>query len=312
MTAAEETSKQEEGGTAQRCGVVAVVGAPNAGKSTLVNQLVGAKVSIVTHKVQTTRTRVRGIAIQDSSQIVFVDTPGIFLAKRRLERAMVQAAWASVEDADAVLVIHDAGRSRISDETRQVLEGLAQVRSEVILVLNKVDLVKREKLLDLAAELSASGNFSRVFMISALNGDGTQDLLDYLAGRMPAGPWLFPEDQLSDLSLRMLAAEITREKLFLNLHQELPYALTVETESWEDFKDGSARVQQVIYVSRDQHKAICLGKGGKTIRQVRQTAQREMEEALGQPIHLFLFVKVRENWIDDPERYRNLGLEFDA
>lgn len=297
---------------ARRCGIVAVVGAPNAGKSTLVNQLVGAKVSIVTHKVQTTRTRVRGIAIRGSSQIVFVDTPGIFVAKRRLERAMVQAAWAGVEDADAVLVIHDAGRRQVSDETRQVIEGLAQARSEVILVLNKVDLVKREKLLDLAAELSQTGTFSKVFMISALNGDGTQDLLDYLTARMPEGPWLFPEDQLSDLSLRTLAAEITREKLFLNLHQELPYALTVETESWEDFKDGSARVQQVIYVARDQHKAICLGKGGKTIRLVRQTAQAEMEGSFGQPIHLFLFVKVRENWIDDPERYRNLGLEFDA
>jgi GTPase len=308
MTAAEGTV----GEGVQRCGIVAVVGAPNAGKSTLVNQLVGAKVSIVTHKVQTTRTRVRGIAVEGDSQIVFVDTPGIFTAKRRLERAMVQAAWAGVEDADVVLVIHDAGRREISDDSRQVIEGLAQARSEVILVLNKVDLVKREKLLELAAALSEMGKFAKVFMISALNGDGTQDLLDYLAGRMPEGPWLFPEDQLSDLSLRMLAAEITREKLFFNLHQELPYALTVETESWEDFKDGSARVQQVIYVGREQHKAICLGKGGKTIRLVRQTAQKEMEEAFGQPVHLFLFVKVRENWIDDPERYRNLGLEFDA
>ena len=296
----------------QRCGIVAVVGAPNAGKSTLVNQLVGAKVSIVTHKVQTTRTRIRGIAIHGDSQIVFVDTPGIFTAKRRLERAMVQAAWAGVEDADVVLVIHDAGRKQISDDSRQVIAGLANVRSEVVLVLNKVDLVKREKLLELAAELSALGKFSKVFMISALSGDGTADLMRYLAARMPEAPWLFPEDQLSDLSLRMLAAEITREKLFLNLHQELPYALTVETESWEEFKDGSARVEQVIYVGREQHKAMCLGKGGKTIRLVRQAAQKEMEEAFGQPIHLFLFVKVRENWINDPERYRNLGLEFDA
>jgi len=296
----------------QRCGIVAVVGAPNAGKSTLVNQLVGAKVSIVTHKVQTTRTRIRGIAMQGTSQVVFVDTPGIFTAKRRLERAMVQAAWAGVEDADVVLVIHDAGRKQISDETRQVIAGLAEVRSEVVLVLNKVDLVKRERLLELAAELSGLGKFSKVFMISALTGDGTEDLMAYLAGRMPEGPWLFPEDQLSDLSLRTLAAEITREKLFLNLHQELPYALTVETENWEDFKDGSARVEQVVYVGREQHKAICLGKGGKTIRVVRQAAQKEMEETFGQPVHLFIFVKVRENWIDDPERYRNLGLEFDA
>lgn len=296
----------------QHCGFVAVIGAPNAGKSTLVNQLVGAKVSIVTHKVQTTRTRVRGIAIHGDSQIVFIDTPGIFTAKRRLERAMVQAAWAGVEDADIALVIHDASRRQISADSRQVIEGLAKVRCELILVLNKVDLVKRERLLELTAELSAMGKFSKVFMISALNGDGVDDLVGYLASRMPKSPWLFPEDQLSDVSLRVLAAEITREKLFLNLHQEIPYALTVETDSWEEFKDGSARVEQTIYVGRDSHKAMCLGKGGNTIRAVRQAAQKEMEEAFGQPVHLFLFVKVRENWINDPERYRNLGLEFDA
>ncbi len=295
-----------------RCGFVAVIGAPNAGKSTLVNHLVGAKVSIVTHKVQTTRTRVRGIAVKGNSQIVFIDTPGIFTAKRRLERAMVQAAWAGVEDADVVLVIHDASRTKISDDTRRVIEGLAEARCELVLVLNKVDLIKREKLLELSAELSALGSFSQVFMISALNGDGLDDLTDYLADRMPEGPWHFPEDQLSDISLRLLAAEITREKLFLNLHQELPYALTVETESWEDFKDGSARVEQIIYVGKAQHKGMCLGKGGSTIRAVRLAAQKEMVEALGQQVHLFLFVKVRENWINDPERYRNLGLEFDA
>lgn len=297
---------------AQRCGFVAVIGAPNAGKSTLVNQLVGAKVSIVTHKVQTTRTRVRGIAIHGESQIVFIDTPGIFTAKRRLERAMVQAAWASVEDADVVLVLHDAGRRQISDDTRRVIEGLAESRCELILVLNKVDLIKREKLLELAAHLSAMAKFSKVFMVSALTGDGLNDLMDYLAARMPEGPWHFPEDQLSDISLRLLAAEITREKLFLNLHQELPYALTVESEGWEEFNDGSARIEQTIYVGREQHKAMCLGKGGKTIRMVREAAQKEMEAAFGQPVHLFLFVKVRENWINDPERYRNLGLEFDA
>jgi len=297
---------------AQRCGFVAVVGPPNAGKSTLVNQLVGAKVSIVTHKVQTTRTRVRGIAIHGDSQIVFIDTPGIFTAKRRLERAMVQAAWAGVEDADVVVLVHDAGRKNISDDTRQVIAGLSEARSELVLVLNKVDLVKREKLLQLAAELSEMANFSQVFMVSALTGDGVQDLMDYLSARMPEGPWHFPEDQLSDVSLRLLAAEITREKLFLNLHQELPYALTVETESWEDFKDGSVRIEQAVYVAREQHKAMCLGKGGKTIRMVREAAQKEMEQAFEQPVHLFLFVKVRENWINDPERYRNLGLEFDA
>lgn len=297
---------------AQRCGFVAVIGAPNAGKSTLVNQLVGAKVSIVTHKVQTTRTRVRGIAVHGDSQVVFIDTPGIFTAKRRLERAMVQAAWASVEDADVVLVLHDAGRRQISDDTRRVIEGLAESRCELVLVLNKVDLIKREKLLELAAHLSEMAKFSKVFMVSALTGDGLNDLMDYLAARMPEGPWHFPEDQLSDISLRLLAAEITREKLFLNLHQELPYALTVESEGWEEFKDGSVRIEQTIYVSREQHKAMCLGKGGKTIRMVREAAQKEMLAAFGQPVHLFLFVKVRENWINDPERYRNLGLEFDA
>ncbi len=297
---------------ARRCGFVAVVGAPNAGKSTLVNQLVGAKVSIVTHKVQTTRTRVRGIAVHGDSQIVFIDTPGIFTAKRRLERAMVQAAWGALEHADVVMVIHDASRRNISDDARQVIEGVAETHSERVLVLNKVDLVKREKLLELAAQLSAMAGFSKVFMISALTGDGLDDLIGYLAARMPEGPWHFPEDQLSDISLRLLAAEITREKLFLNLHQELPYALTVETESWQEFKDGSARVEQTVYVGREQHKAMCLGKGGKTIRMVRQAAQKEMEEVFGHPVHLFLFVKVRENWINDPERYRSLGLEFDA
>jgi GTP-binding protein Era len=255
---------------------------------------------------------VRGIAVHGDSQIVFIDTPGIFVAKRRLERAMVQAAWAGVEGADVVLVIHDAGRRQISEDTRRVIEGLAEARCELVLVLNKVDLVKREKLLELAAELSNLANFSKVFMVSALTGDGVSDLIEYLSARMPIGPWHFPEDQLSDISLRLLAAEITREKLFLNLHQELPYALTVETENWEEFENGAVRIEQTIYVGREQHKAMCLGKAGKTIRTVREAAQREMAEAFGQPVHLFLFVKVRENWINDPERYRNLGLEFDA
>ncbi len=301
-----------ESGDRQRCGFVAVVGAPNAGKSTLVNRLVGAKVSIVTHKVQTTRTRVRGIAIAGDSQIVFVDTPGIFAAKRRLERAMVQAAWAGIEDADVVLVVHDASRKNISDDARMVIEGLADTSHRPVLVLNKIDLVKRERLLALTAQLTEAGQFSEVFMVSAETGDGIADLTEFLAARMPIGPWHFPEDQLSDVTLRLMAAEITREKLFLNLHQELPYALTVESEGWEEFKDGSVRVQQTVYVARDQHKAMCLGKGGRTIRAVREAAQAELEEVLGQPVHLFIFVKVRENWINDPERYRMLGLEFDA
>lgn len=301
-----------ESGDRQRCGFVAVVGAPNAGKSTLVNRLVGAKVSIVTHKVQTTRTRVRGIAIAGDSQIVFVDTPGIFAAKRRLERAMVQAAWAGIEDADVVLVVHDASRKNISDDARMVIEGLADTSHRPVLVLNKIDLVKRERLLALTAQLTEAGQFSEVFMVSAETGDGIADLTEFLAARMPIGPWHFPEDQLSDVTLRLMAAEITREKLFLNLHQELPYALTVESEGWEEFKDGSVRVQQTVYVARDQHKAMCLGKGGRTIRAVRESAQAELEEVLGQPVHLFIFVKVRENWINDPERYRMLGLEFDA
>lgn len=301
-----------ERGDPQRCGFVAVVGAPNAGKSTLVNRLVGAKVSIVTHKVQTTRTRVRGIAMAGDSQIVFVDTPGIFAAKRRLERAMVQAAWAGIEDADVVLVVHDASRKNISDDARLVIEGLTDTSHPPVLVLNKIDLVKRERLLALTAQLSEAGQFSEVFMVSAETGDGIADLTEFLAARMPVGPWHFPEDQLSDITLRLMAAEITREKLFLNLHQELPYALTVESEGWEEFKDGSVRVQQTVYVARDQHKAMCLGKGGRTIRAVREAAQAELEAFLGQTVHLFIFVKVRENWINDPERYRMLGLEFDA
>ena len=295
-----------------RCGFVAVVGAPNAGKSTLVNNMVGAKVSIVTHKVQTTRTKVRGIAIAGHSQIILVDTPGIFAAKRRLERAMVQAAWAGAEDANVILLVHDASRKTVSDEARMVTAQLAEKPGNLVLVLNKIDLVKRERLLSLTTELSKLADFDEVFMVSALSGDGTEDLMEFLAARMPSGPWHFPEDQLSDITLRLMASEITREKLFLNLHQELPYALTVETENWEEFKNGSVRIEQTVYVAREQHKAMCLGKGGKSIRAVREAAQSELEEALGQTVHLFIFVKVRENWINDPERYRMLGLEFDA
>jgi len=299
-------------GSEQRCGFVALLGAPNAGKSTILNALVGAKVSIVTHKVQTTRSRIRGIALRGDAQIVFVDTPGIFAPKRRLDRAMVAAAWTGAEESDEVVLIYDAARRAIDDDTWRIVKGLKQRGQKAVLVLNKIDLVKPPKLLDLAARFEEEGIFEQIFMVSALTGDGLEDLIAHLAGKMPQGPWLYPEDQLSDLSERLLAAEITREKLFLQLHQELPYGLTVETESWEDFDDGSARIEQVIYVGREQHKGMCLGKGGQRIKAVRTAAQEEMETMLDRKVHLFLFVKVRENWIDDPERYRAWGLEFDA
>ncbi len=295
-----------------RCGFVALVGAPNAGKSTLLNSLVGAKVSIVTHKVQTTRSRIRAIAVAGASQIVFVDTPGIFVPKRRLERAMVAAAWTGAKDADEVVLLTDASRRGIDPDTRLIVDGLKARGRRAILALNKIDLVPRPALLELAARFEAEGVFSRVFMVSATTGDGVADLRRHLAEALPEGPWLYPADQLSDLPERLLAAEITREKLFLNLHQELPYALTVETEDWKDLKDGSARIEQVITVGRDSHKGICLGKGGRTIKLVREAAQRDLEEFLGRKVHLFLFVKVRENWLEDPARYRAMNLEFDV
>ena len=295
-----------------RCGFVALVGAPNAGKSTLLNALVGAKVSIVTHKVQTTRSRIRAIAVAGASQIVFVDTPGIFTPKRRLERAMVAAAWTGAKDADEVVLLTDASRRGIDPDTRLIVDGFKARGRRAILALNKIDLVQRPALLELAARFEAEGVFSRVFMVSATTGDGVADLRRYLAEALPEGPWLYPGDQLSDQPERLLAAEITREKLFLNLHQELPYALTVETEDWKDFKDGSARIEQVITVGRDSHKGSCLGKGGRTINLVREAAQRDLEEFLGRKVHLFLFVKVRENWLEDPARYRAMDLEFDV
>lgn len=300
------------GGGAHRCGVVALLGAPNAGKSTLLNGLVGAKISIVTHKVQTTRARIRGIAMEGDSQIVLVDTPGIFAAERRLERAMVAAAWAGARDADSVVLIYDAARSRMGKDTRMIIDGLKKTNRRAVLVLNKIDTIKRDRLLELIAMFDAEGIFDETFMISALKGDGVKDLMTYLAKSVPAGEWLFPDDQLSDLPMRLLAAEVTREKLFLHLHQELPYALTVETETWEDFKDGSARLEQTIYVQRDQHKSICLGKKGQMIRRIREEAQADLEAMTERKIHLFLFVKVRERWVDDPERYREWGLEFNA
>jgi GTP-binding protein Era len=294
-----------------KCGVIAVIGVPNAGKSTLVNQFVGAKVSIVTHKVQTTRSRIRGIAIVDATQLVYVDTPGIFTPHRRLERAMVDAAWMGAADADMVVLVVDARRGA-TDEVIHIVDGLKDKARPAVLVLNKIDTVKRETLLALAEELNAKGLFEEVFMISALNGDGVDDLQAYLASKMLPGPWLFPEDQLSDLPQRLLAAEVTREKAYLYLHQELPYALAVDTEDWKDFKDGSVRVAQVIYIERESQKGIVLGKGGQTIKRIRSEAQQELSEMLDQPVHLFIHVKVRENWVNDPGRYREWGLRYDA
>ena len=298
-----------DGAPATRCGFVALVGAPNAGKSTLLNLMVGGKVSIVTPKVQTTRTRITGICMAGEAQIVFLDTPGIFKPKRRLERAMVRAAWSGAHDADVVVVLVDARRG-FDPDTGRIVTGLADLGRPAVLALNKVDLVRRETLLPLAAELRDSGVFSETFMISALKGDGVDDLRSHLAGRMAAGPWLYPEDQLSDIPVRLLAAEITREKLFLRLHQELPYALTVETETWQERDDGGVRIEQTIYLLRDNHKAIVLGKGGSQIKAVGQAAREDLAELLGRPVHLFLHVKVAPKWTDDPSRYRDMGLEF--
>lgn len=304
-----DTADHPHGADNTRSGFVALIGAPNAGKSTLLNQLVGAKVSIVTHKVQTTRSIIRGIAVHDHAQIVFVDTPGIFRPRRRLDRAMVTTAWGGARDADIVALLIDAERG-ISGDAETIIENLAQVRQTKILLLNKIDRVKREKLLKLAAEANARVPFERTFMISALTGDGCEDVLDYLAGALPEGPWYYPEDQISDLPMRQLAAEITREKIYLRLHQELPYSAHVETEKWEERKDGSVRIEQVIYVERESQKKIVLGHKGAAIRAIGQAAREELGRLLEQKVHLFLFVKVRENWSDDPERYRDMGLEF--
>lgn len=297
---------------ATRCGYVAILGAPNAGKSTLLNRLVGTKVSIVSPKVQTTRSRVLGIALDGPAQIIFVDTPGIFAPKRRLERAMVHAAWSGAADADLVVLVVDAARKTIGEDARAIIDGLKKAGRKAILALNKIDMVKREKLLALAAELDASGIFTDVFMISAETGDGVDDLMAAFRGRLPVGPWLFPEDQVSDMPMRLIAAEVTREHLFRQLHDELPYAIAVESESWEEFKNGSAKITQVVYIQRDSQKAIVLGHGGKRIKAVREAAQAELQEMLQRKIHLFLHVKVRENWPEDRERYRDLGLEYDV
>jgi GTP-binding protein Era len=291
------------------CGFVALVGAPNAGKSTLLNLMIGGKVSIVTPKVQTTRTRITGICMAGQTQIVFLDTPGIFTPKRRLERAMVTAAWSGAHDADIVVVLIDANRG-IDRDSQRIIDGLGEQKRTAILALNKIDTVRRDRLLPLADELQKTGIFTDTFMISALKGDGVDDLRTFLAGRMAAGPWLYPEDQLSDIPLRLLAAEVTREKLFLRLHQELPYALTVETEAWEERKDGSVKIDQIVYVLRDSHKPIVLGKGGRQIKEVGTMARADLAEILGQPVHLFIHVKVAPKWTDDPSQYRNMGLEF--
>ncbi len=294
-----------------RCGVVALAGPPNAGKSTLLNRLVGSKVSIVTHKVQTTRAQIRGIGLDGDCQIVFVDTPGIFAPRRRLERAMVDAAWAGVGDADVSVVLVDAARGADGDVDR-IVKGQSAAGRQAVLALNKVDLVRREVLLAQADRLNQTGVFSDIFMISALDGDGVKDLQAHLTSRMPNGPWLYPEDQIADLPLRMLAAEVTREKAFLNLHDELPYALTVETEAWQDFKDGSVRIDQTLTVARDSQKGIVLGKGGQTIKRIRSQAQVDLEADLQRSVHLFIRVKVRSNWAEDPEQYRRWGLRFDV
>ncbi len=290
-------------------GFVALIGAPNAGKSTLVNRLVGTKVSIVSHKVQTTRAIVRGIVISGQTQIIFVDTPGIFQPRRRLDKAMVNAAWGGANEADIVALLIDCERG-IRGDAAEILQALAAVKQPKILLLNKIDTVRREELLALAAKANSIVDFDRTFMISALKGDGCADFVDFLAQQLPRGPWLYPEDQISDLPMRHLAAEITREKIYLRLHQELPYSSHVETESWQENEDGSVKIGQAIFIQRNAHKKIIIGKGGQTIKAISTAARREIEEILQQKVHLFLFVKVREKWIDDPERYREMGLDF--
>jgi len=305
-----DNSPQGEAGKPQRCGFVALLGAPNAGKSTLLNRLVGAKISIVTPKAQTTRTRVLGITVKGETQLIFIDTPGVFAPKKRLDRAMVAAAWGGARSADIVAVLVDASRP-VGDDTRRIVEGLKREGARAILILNKIDLIKREPLLTLADELNREGIFTDIFMVSALSGDGVADLIAYLSSRLPEGPWLYPEDQLSDMPKFLLAAEVTREQLYLQLQQELPYAAAVETESWTPFEDGSARIEQVIYVERESQKPIVIGKGGARIKSIGEAARLELERLLGHRVHLFLHVKVLD-WSERPEHYRALGLDFGA
>ncbi len=300
--------------SATRCGFVALIGAPNAGKSTLINALVGEKVSIVTRKAQTTRSTVRGVVTKGEAQIVFVDTPGLFAPKRRLDRAMVASAWGAAADADALALLIDARKeaafASLSEETEQILETLKERGKPKVLVLNKIDLIERPKLLDLAARLNAAHPFAETFMVSATTGDGLDRLSDHLAAMLPVGPWLYPEDQIAEAPIRSLAAEITREKLLERLHDELPYQATVETDSWKDQPDGSARVEQTVFVTREGHRKIVIGEGGRTIKAIGTAARKDIAEAHGATVHLFLHVKVRERWQDDPERYRAMGLDF--
>jgi GTP-binding protein Era len=297
--------------TDKRAGFVALIGEPNAGKSTLLNRMVGAKVSIVTHKVQTTRARIRGVAMEGQSQIVFVDTPGLFRPRRRLDRAMVAAAWSGAADADVVVLLIEANRG-LTEGVQAILDGLVDRADEsrVALAINKIDRVKAETLLALTQKMNEAYNFAETFMISAEKGHGVDTMRQWLAGVVPEGQWFYPEDQIADVSMRMIAAEMTREKLTLRLHQELPYQMTVETEAWEDRKDGSAKIDQVIYVMRDGHKGIVLGNKGETIKGVSQAAREELEEFLGRKVHLFLQVKVRPGWLEDSERYSEMGLNF--
>lgn len=294
-----------------RCGFVALIGAPNAGKSTITNNFVGSKVSIVSPKVQTTRTLVKGIGIFENTQIIFIDTPGIFKPKRRLDRAMVASAWNGVGDADITVLVIDAKRG-FDDESQSIVAKLNKSQKEAVLVLNKVDLIQKEKLLELSLKINNAGKFKETFMVSALTGQHIEDLYKYLAANLPTSPWYYPEDQISDMPLKLLTAEIVREKLFMFLHQELPYALTVEPELWEHREDGSIRVELTIYVERDSQKVIVLGKAGAMIKRIGQAARKEIEELLEERIHLFLFVKVRENWGDDPARYSSWNLNFNS
>jgi GTP-binding protein Era len=291
------------------CGFIALVGAPNAGKSTLLNSLVGTKVSIVTHKAQTTRSQVRGVLTLDQTQLVFVDTPGVFTPKRRLDRAMVDSAWGGAGDADIVAFLIDADRG-LTPDIELLIEGLANIPHPKVLILNKIDQVKRESLLELSQELNSRLRFEATFMLSALKGDGVTDFIDWCVKHVPPGPWHFPEDHLTDLTMAITAAEVTREKLFLRVHDEIPYTSTVETESFKIQKDGSYKIDQVVYLARESHKKIVLGAGGQTIKAIGAEARKELMEMYEVPIHLFLFVKVREKWADDPERYQEMGLEF--